>query len=1374
MNTSIANLNLVPSREEARANEALFGTHIAPAMANAPDGSFAVVWSDASGVHFRKFDAMGAAVGPERLLSTDANFDNLDPTITALPNGEFVVAWRKSLGSVTEEVEGVSLTYPASSEIVFRKVSDTGLPTSNEQTVEFIPNSIQLAPSIQTLADGGWMVSFMNFGGPDPFSTIDGSVRGKIYEADGTSVSGPFSLNNLSYGIGVNSDIAAFEDGGFVAVWDGFDLAGADQSNLGITLQLFNANGTKDGVTRQVNTTTTNVQINAVVEVLENGNFIVAWNDFLSARDATQKFDIRAQVFDRNGRALGEEFAIVENQGTQKSPSITHLSDNRIFVTWTDESGLAGSVALGPEDPGVSVKGQLIALELPEPTDDPFAIDDDFDDFVGTSNRSNVLQLNTIVAGGQFDPQVVALDNDSIAVSWTDQSAGTGSDIRTRVFDLNYAPELVLNTIPKVQLDGLGAFEFDFGAAQFIELEGEAMTFQLLDAETKAPFDLPDWMTFDSARGLLSGVWTGEALPGFDRVIIRAEDARGGSTDLTGNFGVESFGIAKTGGDDGATGVRGLPERLDVPGGGFKLLYRSDPYFSAADAKWITPYIVESYDTRGLLTAINRFTVHSDSENARLTPFGTNDWVISEPTSTGLAYGVVQDAVDGDLIPASWSQSSVFGDSWDWSINPVGTADFRAMITSISGQQPDPYQNNYDAQMTFTARTTNTANGDFFGLSYWFERQGENNYRPNIQFDSMDVQIHSLTDQNGVTLYVYQSNEVYGHSYSYRIGTEAGISAARELTYSYSQNAEVRLFSRDDGTFVVSFEQDAYSPFSEYEINKTTGGFRVENLGQDIAVLSTGHVVQITDDQLTITDGNGQVMVRNFDLIELFGLPGTQSLQSLALVEVTDLGHGKFRVSTLTEDGRRLFEDYSIEALRGQVILPAGGVNYTSAGVEEMIIRGNNGNDSLTGSAFADILIGAGGNDTLVGRGGADRLIGGAGDDVLRAEKRPLELGIDPWAGTQFVGGEGTDQLVISGDSFYYLRSAILKGVEIIDLSENTQETFVTFDAHSLASLAHQSGGVTLEGTGNAGAALHLSIEIDPAKQKGAAPIDLSGVTFSNWSPQSSVRIDTLGTEAVDLLGTAQGDMILASEFGANSALSGAGGDDTLVGAAGADRLDGGAGSDRLAGEGGNDLLKGGDGTDTLTGGVGNDTLLGGETENDLRDVVFAGDGNDSIDGGYGNDSLSGGKGNDTIAGGFGVDTVIGNEGDDVMTGSAFSDLVFGNDGDDFVNGGFGSDRVNGGAGADRFFHVGVAGHGSDWIQDFTAAEGDVLVHGGGATFDQFQINYANTENAGNKDVEEAFVIFKPTGQILWALVDGAAQEEISLIISGQEFDLLA
>ena len=234
-------------------------------------------------------------------------------------------------------------------------------------------------------------------------------------------------------------------------------------------------------------------------------------------------------------------------------------------------------------------------------------------------------------------------------------------------------------------------------------------------------------------------------------------------------------------------------------------------------------------------------------------------------------------------------------------------------------------------------------------------------------------------------------------------------------------------------------------------------------------------------------------------------------------------------------------------------------------------------------------------------------------------------------------------------------------------------------------------------------------------------------------------------------------------------------GNDTLTGTEENDLLDGFGGNDSIEGLGGNDLLNGGDGADTLIGGPGDDRLIGGESAADLADAIFAGAGDDSIEGGAGNDNLNGGEGNDPIAGGAGADTVIGNAGDDVLTGGAFSDLIFGGDGFDFINGGFGSDRVNGGDGADRFFHVGAAGHGSDWIQDFSHTEGDRLVWGGGAaSAAQFQVNIATTAGAGDAGTDEAFVIYRPTGQILWALVDGAGEEEINLALGGTLHDLLA
>jgi Ca2+-binding RTX toxin-like protein len=204
------------------------------------------------------------------------------------------------------------------------------------------------------------------------------------------------------------------------------------------------------------------------------------------------------------------------------------------------------------------------------------------------------------------------------------------------------------------------------------------------------------------------------------------------------------------------------------------------------------------------------------------------------------------------------------------------------------------------------------------------------------------------------------------------------------------------------------------------------------------------------------------------------------------------------------------------------------------------------------------------------------------------------------------------------------------------------------------------------------------------------------------------------------------------------------------------------------------DSITGTEGSDTLTGSAGNDTLTGGTTEADLRDVIYGGVGDDLIFGGYGNDELRGDDGDDTIEGGYGVDRVIGGAGDDVLTGQAWSDELHGGTGNDFINGGFGYDRVNGGDGADQFYHLGNAGHGSDWIQDYDASEGDVLVYGAAAEKADFLVQRAATTGAGSASVDEVFVTHISTGVLLWALVDGDAQTELNVKAGGVTFDLLS
>ncbi|MEX5728138.1 Ca2+-binding RTX toxin-like protein [Rhodovulum iodosum] len=392
-------------------------------------------------------------------------------------------------------------------------------------------------------------------------------------------------------------------------------------------------------------------------------------------------------------------------------------------------------------------------------------------------------------------------------------------------------------------------------------------------------------------------------------------------------------------------------------------------------------------------------------------------------------------------------------------------------------------------------------------------------------------------------------------------------------------------------------------------------------------------------------------------------------------------------------------------------------------------------------------------------RDGVD--IAGATGDTYTLEQ--ADVGAEIAVAYRFTDGFGTDEEVIS---------AATGAVENVN-DAPTGAVALTGTAAVGETLGADMSAV--EDEDGLGAFSHAWLR-DGASIDGAAG-DSYALREADLGTEISVRVSyTDGFGAAESLVSASSGPVLPVGL----ELIGTPGPDVLRGGAGNDTIRGLGGDDELYGEGGGDTIEGGDGLDTINGGDGDDTILGGASSADLRDVIYGGDGNDSIDAGYGNDLVFGMGGNDTIAGGFGADDLRGQAGNDVITGSALSDLVFGGDGEDFVNGGFGYDRINGGAGADRFYHLGIADHGSDWVQDYTAADGDVLLFGDAtASADDFSVRFTHTSSpetgrSGDDDVQEAFVIYRPAGLIVWALVDGSGQDSLNIEIGGEVFDLLA
>ena len=497
---------------------------------------------------------------------------------------------------------------------------------------------------------------------------------------------------------------------------------------------------------------------------------------------------------------------------------------------------------------------------------------------------------------------------------------------------------------------------------------------------------------------------------------------------------------------------------------------------------------------------------------------------------------------------------------------------------------------------------------------------------------------------------------------------------------------------------------------------------------------------------------------------------------------------------------------------------------------ENDTVLGTSGDDYIdTGSGDDEIYFESKGSGAAYS-GGNDTLIGGAGDDSFYLDN--VNATVDGGEGTdQIVVADGGGEIFVnyagvSGQNALRITNANasdsemhVTNVEHV-LTQSVGPVYVRGnDADNVFGISEQPHVLEYNGGGGEdlfdlapahdGVFSYTDMTLERFLNRTNIQGSVSSVTFHditsdfNWAVLNDVEWIRFYDQTIsvadlfEMAGNAEGatyttagnDTISASDSDFGARFAGQGGDDQIFGGEWEDALDGGGGADTLNGNAGDDRLLGGAGTDVLIGGVGDDTLYGGIEPvfyegidplysggaYDLSDTLYAGEGNDSLDGGYGNDELRGDAGNDTIVGGFGADTVIGGTGDDVMTGQAWSDLMFGGDGDDFINGGFGSDRVNGGAGADRFYHLGIADHGSDWIQDYEAGDGDVLVFGDStASVDDFQVNFAETANAGIAGIEEAFVIYRPTGQIVWALVDGGDQDEITLRIAGVDYDLLA
>ncbi|NIX78121.1 calcium-binding protein [Microvirga terricola] len=338
------------------------------------DGTFVAVWSSDQAIFMRFFGADGTPKGTDvKVERKTGDGGKYFPSVTALNNGNFVLAWEDSSDPDTDPDQGLrgqvftsngtkvgadfhinSNVTDAQMEISIAGLANGGFAVvytdvfgdgdgscvrtrvfSNEGVrlgtdEDPIANSTsangQVAPATIALKDGRYAIFFHDYSLSD--DDKNQTIRGRLFKAGGTPVDLDFLVPS-SEGNKSAPAAATLSDGRFVVAWTA-DI-GDDSGNC-VKAQLFNADGSKIGGEFLVNErATSGLQSDAVVAALPDGGFAIGY----LSRDATE--EARVAVFSRDG-SLIDDGSVGPAPGSVMTSfsGMTVLADGRLVTSWSD------------------------------------------------------------------------------------------------------------------------------------------------------------------------------------------------------------------------------------------------------------------------------------------------------------------------------------------------------------------------------------------------------------------------------------------------------------------------------------------------------------------------------------------------------------------------------------------------------------------------------------------------------------------------------------------------------------------------------------------------------------------------------------------------------------------------------------------------------------------------------------------------------------------------------------------------------------------------------------------------------------------------------------------------------------------------------
>ena len=185
--------------------------------------------------------------------------------------------------------------------------------------------------SIAGLEDGGYIVTWTDESGQDGSGY---GIYGQRYGASGSPFGEEFQINTHTNSTQTYPSVEALANGGYVVTWQSYSEH--DGGQYDIAGQMFSASGEAVGDEFRINSTTYHYQYEPSVASLSDGGFVVTWWSY----QQDGYYDVYGQRYDTNGESVGEEFrANVDRMSyDQEKPSVAGLENGEFVVTWQDET----------------------------------------------------------------------------------------------------------------------------------------------------------------------------------------------------------------------------------------------------------------------------------------------------------------------------------------------------------------------------------------------------------------------------------------------------------------------------------------------------------------------------------------------------------------------------------------------------------------------------------------------------------------------------------------------------------------------------------------------------------------------------------------------------------------------------------------------------------------------------------------------------------------------------------------------------------------------------------------------------------------------------------------------------------------------------